>query len=206
MYKIYINEMPLILAKLESRQHLPSSSPTRLVARYSGSSKTILNYCDFLEKNTSFEFIYLYTDNLPQLFQDFLKKHKLIEAAGGLVYNSKDEILAIYRRGSWDLPKGKIDKGESIEAAAVREVQEETGIQQLTLGKPLSTTYHTYRLTNGKRVLKKTYWFAMKTTDLDLTPQVEEDIEKAVWIAPETFMNGQYPMYKTIRNVVQSAL
>ncbi|MEM6380677.1 MAG: NUDIX hydrolase [Bacteroidota bacterium] len=204
MYKIYINETPLILAKLESRDSLPSSSPTRLVARYPGLPKMILNYCDLLEKNPNFEYVFLYTENLPQLVQDFLKNHKLIEAAGGLVYNTQNEILAIYRRGSWDLPKGKIDKGESIEAAAIREVQEETGVQQLTLGKPLLTTYHTYRLKSGKRVLKKTYWFEMQTKDLELTPQSEEDIEKAIWIKPKVFLDGRYPMYNTIRNVLEA--
>ena len=112
--------------------------------------------------------------------------------------------MAIYRRGSWDLPKGKIDKGESIEAAAIREVQEETGVQQLTLGKPLLTTYHTYRLKSGKRVLKKTYWFVMQTKDLELTPQSEEDIEKAIWIKPKVFLDGRYPMYNTIRNVLEA--
>lgn len=205
MYKIYINETPLILAKLESKESLPSSSPTRLVARYSGISKIILNYSDLLEKNTSYEFVYLYTEDLPQLVKDFRKYHKLIEAAGGLVYNPSGQILAIYRRGSWDLPKGKIDKGEGIEAAAIREVQEETGVQKLELGRPLPTTYHTYRLKSGKRVLKRTYWFEMKTTDLKLIPQTEEDIEKAIWIDLKSFLQGPYPMYKTIRNVAEAA-
>ena len=204
MYKIYINETPLILAKLESQDQLPPSDPTKMVNRYPGLSKMLLNYADMLEKTQQYEYVYLYSENYEKLVADFKKHYKIIEAAGGLVFNDQQEILAIYRRGSWDLPKGKIDKGESIEQAAVREVEEETGIQNIQLGDHLIDTYHTYRLKNGKRVLKKTYWYIMHTSDTKLTPQAEEDIEKAIWIKPDVFLNKDYSMYNTIRNVVEA--
>lgn len=206
MYKIYINETPLILAKLESLDQLPPAGPKKLVNRHPGLSKMILNYADMLEKNQEFDYVYLYSEDYEQLVEDFMKYYKLIEAAGGLVYNEQGKILAIYRRGSWDLPKGKIDQGESVEQAAVREVEEETGIQQIKLGQHLTDTYHTYRLKSGKRVLKKTYWFEMHTTDMQLVPQTEEDIEQAVWIDPIEFLEGDYDMYKTIRHVVEAGV
>jgi 8-oxo-dGTP pyrophosphatase MutT (NUDIX family) len=206
MYKIYINETPLILAKLNSLEELPAAGPNKLVNRYPGLAKMLLNYVDMLEKNQQFEYVYLYSEDYEQLVADFKSHYKLIEAAGGLVYNPKQEILAIFRRGSWDLPKGKIDPGETPPLAAVREVQEETGLQEIQLGPHLLDTYHTYRLKSGKRVLKRTYWYRMETNDIDLIPQSEEDIEKAVWIAPQTFLAEEHPMYKTIRNVVEAGL
>jgi 8-oxo-dGTP pyrophosphatase MutT (NUDIX family) len=206
MYKIYINETPLILAKLNSLEELPAAGPNKLVNRYPGLAKMLLNYVDMLEKNQQFEYVYLYSEDYKQLVADFKSHYKLIEAAGGLVYNPKQEILAIFRRGSWDLPKGKIDPGETPPLAAVREVQEETGLQEIQLGPHLLDTYHTYRLKSGKRVLKRTYWYRMETNDIDLIPQSEEDIEKAVWIAPQTFLAEEHPMYKTIRNVVEAGL
>lgn len=206
MYKIYINETPLILAKLNRQEDLPPAGPDKLVNRYSGLAKTLLNYVDMLEKNRQFEYVYLYSEDYEQLVADFQSQYRLIEAAGGLVFNQKKEILAIFRRGSWDLPKGKIDPGETAEAAAVREVQEETGLQQIELDRHLLDTYHTYRLKSGKRVLKRTYWYIMHTRDTNLIPQAEEDIEKAVWIRADDFLEEEHPMYKTIRHVVKAGI
>lgn len=206
MYKIYINETPLILAKLNSLEELPPAGPHRLVNRYTGLSKTLLNYVDMLEKNTQFEYVYLYSTDYEQLVLDFKSHFRQIAAAGGLVFNPAQEILAIFRRGFWDLPKGKIDPGETPPLAAVREVQEETGLQQVELGPHLIDTYHTYRLKSGKRVLKRTYWYRMQTTEQALVPQTEEDIEKAIWIQPDDFLQAPYTMYRTIREVVEAGL
>ncbi|HKK75092.1 MAG TPA: NUDIX hydrolase [Saprospiraceae bacterium] len=206
MYKIYINETPLILAKLNKQEDLPPSGPNKLVNRYPGLAKMILNYVDMLEKNRQFDYVYLYSEDYDQLVADFKSHFRLIEAAGGLVFNQDEEILAIFRRGSWDLPKGKIDPGETPPVAAVREVQEETGLQKVSLGEHLIDTYHTYRLKSGKRVLKRTYWYLMRSSKQDLIPQTEEDIEKALWIGPEAFLKEEHPMYNTIRHVVEAGL
>ena len=206
MYKIYINDTPLILANLKSIKAVPKSDEQTMVARYTGMAKSLLNYIDMLEKSKRFNTVYLLSENYAQLVADFEKHFKLIEAAGGVVYNTQARILAIFRRGSWDLPKGKIDPGETPPIAAVREVQEETGIQQIELGKLIGSTYHTYRLKSGKRVLKRTYWYKMQTNDMDLKPQTEEDIEQALWIGPKAFLNGNYPMYNSIREVVEQCI
>lgn len=150
--------------------------------------------------------VYLYTDDYDQLVKDFQSHFKWIEAAGGYILNPENKVLAIYRRGSWDLPKGKIDPGETPKIAAIREVQEETGIEQVTIKSPLQPSFHTYRLKSGKRVLKKTHWYIMETVDTLLTPQTEEDIEQAIWIEPQQFLEGDYPMYRTIQNVVKDGL
>ena len=103
-------------------------------------------------------------------------------AAGGLVQNDKEEMLMIFRRGKWDLPKGKLDKGETLEKCAIREVQEETGLQKIKLIAPLLITYHTYH--EGTRfILKESHWYKMKAgNDEKLIPQTEEDIEEIRWV------------------------
>ena len=108
---------------------------------------------------------------------------KRIIAAGGLVVNEKNELLLIFRRGKWDLPKGKLDENESIERCAVREVQEETGIQQITLLHLLGKTYHEY-FDNWlqEEVIKESWWYVMQASSTEkLIPQTEEDIEQIIW-------------------------
>lgn len=129
---------------------------------------------------------------------------KKIIAAGGLVRNPKNEYLFIFRKGKWDLPKGKVDKGEKIEDAAVREVQEECGISDLKIIKPLLKTYHSYVL-KGKNVWKETHWFLMLTEkDEKPTPQLEEDITEAVWADEKKVLLFLENTYDTIREVVRA--
>jgi 8-oxo-dGTP pyrophosphatase MutT (NUDIX family) len=124
----------------------------------------------------------LYGENTEVIWKDFLSRYKLIEAAGGLVKNEKEEILFIFRRGKWDLPKGKLEKGESIKECAIREVEEECGIKHLKIIRELPSTFHTYEL-KGKAVLKRSYWYEMTAPgDQKLVPQVEEDITEIKWI------------------------
>lgn len=105
-------------------------------------------------------------------------------AAGGLVYNDKNELLMIFRRGKWDLPKGKLDEGETIEACAVREVQEETGLQEVEIKSFAGITYHEYfepRINDD--VLKEAHWYIMYAPGIQpLVPQTEEDIEVIEWV------------------------
>ena len=198
MYKIYINDTPLVLMESKEVVEAPPSSEDHLIARYTGKRKFLFSYIDMLEKSDRFKRVSLHSSDVEKLFQDFQANYKIIEAAGGLVFNSANELLMIYRRGSWDLPKGKLDKGETIEAAAVREVQEETGLDKIDLGQGLPTTYHTYKNGKGTRVLKKTYWFIMKTEENELVPQTEEDIEKAVWVNINTFLSQPQKVYGNV--------
>lgn len=110
---------------------------------------------------------------------------KTIQAAGGLVLNEKQEILMIFRRGKWDLPKGKLDEGETIEECAVREVMEETGLTKIDLGPLLNITHHTYFDTWLKEeVIKETHWYTMQaSSDEPLIPQTTEDIERIEWVS-----------------------
>jgi len=129
----------------------------------------------------------------------------IITAAGGLVQNSDGAFLLIFRRGFWDLPKGKLDPGELIPECAVREVQEETGLQTISLGEFICMTTHTYIDTwLQKEVVKQTHWYSMKATALDtekLIPQTEEDIEKIEWVLMENLPEYLVQTYPTIRSV-----
>lgn len=201
MYKIYINETPLILMP-NTNVIKENHDPKHFIGRYPGNPKHLFGYIDMLEKTRRFDCVTIYSDEYDKLVQDFEGLFKIIEAAGGVVAQESGEILAIFRRDFWDLPKGKIDPGESKEEAAVREVQEETGIQDVTLGEYITTTHHTYRTKSKKRVLKRTYWYRMTTTDMDLTPQTEEDIEQAVWIHIADLLQKKEPIYNNIKEVL----
>ena len=123
-----------------------------------------------------------YHPDLEVLKKAFYKKFTIIQAAGGLVLNEKKEILMIFRRGKWDLPKGKLDKNEKLEDCAVREVEEETGLQKIKLLSPLSITYHTYH-EGTKFILKESHWYNMKVSgEQKLVPQTEEGIHKIKWV------------------------
>lgn len=128
-----------------------------------------------------------------------------IDAGGGVVTNEKDEVLMIYRRGKWDLPKGKRDDGEEIDACALREVSEETGLQQLKLGDKICDTYHVYTQ-NKEHLLKRTAWYKMKgTIKEEPIPQAEENIIEAKWVKDDELPLVVYKSYEAIREVMQLA-
>lgn len=206
MYKIYINGRPLYFSAIPEDGFQPSSDPVNLTTIYTGNPKSLLGYVDMLEKNKNFKQVTLYTPDVERLFLDFSSQFTVLQAAGGLVFNPKGNLLMIYRLGFWDLPKGKIEAGEEPEEAAVREVQEETGLQEIELGEAMRTTYHTYRHEKKGRILKPTYWFKMRTAETALTPQTEEHIERAEWVDIKTFLATDKPVYANILLLLQDAL
>ena len=205
MYKIWINERPLTLVQIAQLDTQSIDVTKNLLVRYNGKARSLLNPIDMMEKTRRYDSITIYAEDYGQLVQDFNSLYKIIEAAGGVVYNENGEILVMYRRDYWDLPKGKIDKGETKAAAALREVEEETGLSQVERGDLICTTYHTYR-DKKKRILKRTYWYKMTTNEKQVTPQTEEDIEKLLWIKPQDFLREKKPIYNSIRVVVEAAI
>ena len=202
-YKIYHNGTSVFLttpsgAKASGLQ----PDKTTYVAPYSGRKKMLKQYLDLLDKNRSVRAVMIHHNDLDELWADFQACFKVLEAAGGFVRNAENKLLVFFRRGSWDLPKGKIDDGETPEQAAVREVQEETGLVNLKLGALLTHTYHTYEL-KGTRILKKTWWYRMETTDTRLVPQTEEDIEEICWVEPEMWLASGPVVYPNIREVIE---
>ena len=128
----------------------------------------------------------------------------MVSAAGGLVLNPDNEMLFIHRLGIWDLPKGRIEKGETIEETAVREVEEECGVEGLILEKPLITTFHLFFMDDIQQ-LKITHWFLMKIDFQEkLTPQLEEGITKVVFKNEAQVYQAMQNTYANIKLVLDA--
>ena len=206
MYKVYVNGKPVFMGTPESVGEL-GLLPAKDIyqAPYLGKRKQIKQYLDLLDKNQETAAVALYAENEETLWADFRSCFTILEAAGGFVTNPQNELLVFFRRGAWDMPKGKIDPGETPEAAAVREVQEETGLQEVALGEFVMHTWHTYRL-KDERILKKTWWYKMTTPETSVIPQTEEDIERIEWVDPTSWLASKPVMYGSIRDVIEAVV
>jgi len=139
-----------------------------------------------------------YNETKNLIKQDF----KIIDAAGGVVSNEKGKRLLIYRLKKWDLPKGKLDKGENFKMAAIREVEEETGVK-VKLKKSITTTWHTYTIRNNP-ILKRNKWYAMRCLDdSGMKPQKGENIEKVTWMSDDEISTAFKKSYRSIRYVIE---
>lgn len=182
MYKIYFDNKPLFLSS-EIGNTLTNWATKNIFFVEDISTTSVRVIINDMQKEKYAAGIVLHPD-ADHLLSLFKKEFVLIKAAGGLVSGDNNTILLIFRRGTWDLPKGKLDEGETLEACAVREVEEETGLKSIGLGQKITTTYHTY-VEKGKHILKESHWFLMHTKGTEtLKPQTEEDIEKCEWADP----------------------
>ena len=144
----------------------------------------------------------VFSNEFEVIINIFKKKFPEIIAAGGKVINNKSEILFIYRNKKWDLPKGKAEKNEIISETALREVEEETGIKNLSIIKPLEKTYHVFKR-GGKNYLKTTYWFEMKSDfNGKFKPQKKEGITRVEWIGIENLSSILPKSYANIRLLI----
>jgi 8-oxo-dGTP pyrophosphatase MutT (NUDIX family) len=176
MYIIFINDNALILSG--SKEILNGFENVEVKA-YNDSSS--IDEALFKLQTDSCKELFLVGSCLPSMWDDFCARFQLIEAAGGVVTNSKKQVLWIRRNDKWDLPKGKVEVDEQIQEAAVREVKEECGLTSIRLGVLLGVTYHIYSC-KDVYVLKKSYWFSMSCpAQQDLIPQLEEGITEVVW-------------------------
>jgi 8-oxo-dGTP pyrophosphatase MutT (NUDIX family) len=204
-YKIYINDKPLILTSTKDINLYTDSNDSTLIIRYAGKAKYLLNYIDSLEKGNKYDRIVLHSVNYKQLKSDLKSLLNIIKAGGGIVENEYGETLFIFRKGYWDLPKGKCDTGEKRKVAASREVEEETGVQGLVRHKLFAKTKHLYR-EKGVRSLKVTNWYLMSAPKQELVPEAKEQIEKAVWIRAEDFLEYYRPVYRSVREIIENRL
>ena len=191
MYKVFVNEKPIIITSSSQKEN---NFPVYIL------KNIVLDEIIHKLRNEIIDGVYLYTPDLESGWNYFLTQIKVVPAAGGLVKNNKNDILFIYRNNIWDLPKGRIEKNESIETAAIREVEEECSIFNLTIEKQLITTYHIYF--QNKNKLKLTYWFLMNSNyNKPLIPQIEEGITKVEFIKEESIDTILKESYANIRLV-----
>ena len=154
-------------------------------------------------KETKARKIYLMGDDPATLLKTFKSKLPVVQAGGGLVRNQSGKMLFIFRKGKWDLPKGKIDKGETLEKGAKREVKEETGVKKLELNGLAGVTYHIFKR-NDKYQLKETHWFHMTTTYTGkLKPELQEDITEAKWKGPKKPERALENSYGNIKHLLK---
>jgi len=194
MYKVFVNDKCIILTDKLTKEnindiYLLKSVDLELVIDKLLSGK--------LDK------VLLYYKQADSFLKALSKKIPIVEAAGGLVRNTAGKVLFIYRNGKWDLPKGKTEKGENIEETAVREVMEETGVQNIIIGDFLRKTYHVFKR-NGVYKLKLTYWYEMQTDYKGpLVPQFEEDIMDVCWKTTTETQEALQNSYENIKLLFQ---
>jgi 8-oxo-dGTP pyrophosphatase MutT (NUDIX family) len=202
--KIYYNNKPLILTNDSAsylKEHPVAAGYLSLTGAFMRNYRLAI---DHLDKPRTLGAVI--EDLSPKELQAQL--HQLytpIDAAGGVVRNEHDEVLMIYRRGKWDLPKGKRDDGENMAECALREVSEETGLKKIKLGDKICDTYHVYAQ-NNKQLLKRTAWYHMEASVKEiLEPQTEENILEARWIQEDELAPVVFKTYDAIKEVLQEA-
>ena len=199
--KIYFNDKPVYLCdeinkELNEILHHPDA-----VFMDEVSGRGIKSLLHEIQKD-EFHAGVLWNTDLEALKKAFFKNFKMIEAAGGVVQNDQKELLFIYRLNKWDLPKGKVEKGEKLEECALREVEEETGLTKLKLKKKLGETYHTYNAF-GKHFLKISHWYYITANSKQtLIPQTEEDITAIKWIKIEDIKEPLRNTYPSIKDIL----
>ncbi len=199
MYKVFYNKKAIHFVKSINERIF--SMEDAVIYSYQSKKGMMEAYNDFI-CNPSLNDLYIYSKtDLNIIFKKFCEHFKVVVAAGGLMTRGwTKQYLFIFRRGKWDLPKGKKEEGEKVHITAVREVEEETGIDKVEIIKRLIDTYHIY--SEDKVVLKKTCWYLMKTfTDLTPTPQIEEDITDVRWFRKaelEVILENTYPSIKLL--------
>jgi len=149
--------------------------------------------------------VFLHND-VEEVLHTFKKKLTLVKAAGGLVHTEDDHFLLIFRRGKWDLPKGKLDDHEDLQSCAIRETREETGLDGIQLEQLLCITYNTYH-EYGRHILKESHWYLMKSDKQQvLTPQIEEDIHKCEWVSVDKLAPYMENTHASIIDVVKAGV
>lgn len=197
MYKVFVNDNPILF--IDSKTELNANE-------YYLYSLVNINEIIHKLKHNRLKKAIIYCDDIDYVWQNFTSKIKPIYAAGGLVQNSNQDYLLIYRLEKWDLPKGHLEKGELATVAAVREVEEECGVANLSIQYKITDTYHIIFNKNGT-YLKVVHWYKMFTPDTTTPkPQLEESITKAIWANKEETIKLLHQSYANITLVLNTAI
>jgi 8-oxo-dGTP pyrophosphatase MutT (NUDIX family) len=201
MYKVFINDRSLILTDDYADY---SSEYDTLYITYA-SEEAFFETIELLRDSPVLRSVVVYNDNLDDLWETFCKKYTQISAAGGIVQNN-NRVLFIYKNNHWDLPKGKMESGESSETTALREVSEECGLKELSIVGPHDISYYLFN-EKGSTFLKKTEWFLMKSgTEGPLVGDENEGITDVKWMDSKTWKSDQESSFASVINMLQSLL
>ena len=202
MYKVFVNNKAIFLIE-KINDFDVSQSDT--ILEYQG-KENFGKIVKSFDENIKSKNLFLFSSDFEELKKDFFSAFKIIEAAGGIVRNKKKEILFIFRRGKWDLPKGKVEENETIEETAIREVEEETGLGELKILRVLPDTFHMYVL-NGRWVIKKTYWFEMLCkSEQKPIPQTIEEITEVKWFKDDELNEVLTNTFSSIGELIEKYL
>ena len=199
MYKVFINDRVFYLGFNLNKSFFDKKFSILACS-------TLEEFEGYVLANESNEQVIINFPTLRVMEKILSKRYRIVEAGGGLVLNKNNEILFIFRRGKWDLPKGKLEKHEKIKKGAIREVEEECGITNPVIEKELITTFHKFK-NKGKECIKKTHWFLMRYEgEEELIPQLEEDITKAKWMGEDKFKKVFKNTFPSIKDVLEAYL
>ena len=200
-YHFFLNQRSIIFVKSLDRTDNSLSS----FQLFEIEKEQNLDYSLFFKQENNSNWIVVCGNMLEISVSKFKKNFKIITAAGGFVETIDESVLFIFRNGVWDLPKGKVEEDETLTIAAIREVEEECGIKNLSIESKLPCTYHFYYTNEEELILKETHWYRMKTEELQkLTPQTEEGITKAEWVAKDNWCRIMENTYPSIELLIKS--
>ncbi|MGI6313315.1 MAG: NUDIX hydrolase [Candidatus Cryptobacteroides sp.] len=201
MHKIYFEKRCIIICEPEDQ----ALSDPNAVEFHVGEKIDIHTLVLMFESSKELAKIYIPSNNTDKMYRRLCAEFREVNAAGGLVSNRRGDYLLIRRDEMWDLPKGHQDPGEDIRTTAIREVQEETGVDKLKIRSLICITDHCY-LRGGVWYLKHTWWYDMLYTDpVNLTPQRDEDINKAAWVAKSSLPPYLHDSFPSIQEVFREA-
>ncbi len=201
MVRIYVQDKPLILA--ESANEIEGMEKKGVLIEYNPNA---LNRLMQDMENPEVTAAVLIHQPVSESLDGVKATLKLIQAGGGMVCTPDNEVLLIFRKGKWDLPKGKLDEGEDLATCALREIEEETGATNLKIVQPLAISYHTYHH-KGKHILKESHWYLVRTQlKSALRPQLEEDIQESKWVPLHEVAGYKTNMHSSVKDVIDIGL
>jgi ADP-ribose pyrophosphatase YjhB (NUDIX family) len=197
-YKIFFNDRVVILTSKISKSFDKNDG---LFYKY-GEKDELFELLGIFQHLNKIKTLYVLHDKVDELFDKIKTQFTIVEAAGGIVKRNDGKILAIFRRGKWDLPKGKVEKGEFYKQTALREVKEECGLNDIEVDKKLMDTYHVYT-ENDKIILKRTVWYEMiLKSDEQPTVQTSEDITDYVWFDYNNVKEIMKNTYESLKDIL----
>jgi ADP-ribose pyrophosphatase YjhB (NUDIX family) len=203
MYKVFMSDRPVSFIQTTGNSIIVEDHQLLIRFDHVGDIDSIQSLID---KDHDIQSVKMLCTDVETSWKLFQSQFKVVEAAGGIVLNAKDEVLMIHRLGQWDLPKGKVDMGETIEQAATREVSEECGIEEPTIVSFFLTSYHTYFF-KERWVLKPSHWYVMRVNKEEvLVPQTEENIDIVKWVPQSEIADSLPQAYASIRDVLTAFL